>query len=81
MHVCVFVFDLLMVDGEALIKHSLRERRLRIASALPKLRPGFIQVAEGLEVHVPQADDKDAGVKVTKTSLVCLSDDLWPQSA
>lgn len=59
-----------MVDGEALIKHSLRERRQRIASALPKLRAGYIQVAQSLELHVPLAEEKEAVVKVVSQLAV-----------
>ena len=50
MHVCVFVFDILMLDGEALIKLSLRERRARISVALPLMKPGFVQLAQSLEL-------------------------------
>ena len=45
----MFVFDLLYVDGEALVALPLRERRHRLAQALPKLRPGHVQIAESTE--------------------------------
>ena len=62
--VCVFVFDILMVDGEALIKHSLRERRSRIGQALPNMRPGYIQIAQSLELKVPNTEGQDVVIKV-----------------
>ena len=32
-HVCVFAFDLLFVDGEMLVHLPLRQRRMRMAQA------------------------------------------------
>lgn len=49
MHVCVFVFDLLYVDGDSLIHLPLRQRRARLAQALPNLEPGFVQFATSME--------------------------------
>ena len=45
----MFVFDLLYVDGEALVALPLRERRQRLQRALPNLRPGHVQIAESTE--------------------------------
>lgn len=49
MHVCVFVFDLLYVDGEALVHLPLRQRRARLAAALPNLQAGHVQFATSVE--------------------------------
>ena len=49
MHVCVFVFDLLYVDGDSLVHLPLRQRRCRLASALPHLQLGHVQLATSLE--------------------------------
>lgn len=49
MHVCVFVFDLLYVDGDSLVHLPLRQRRARLAQALPNLEPGFVQFATSME--------------------------------
>lgn len=49
MHVCVFVFDLLYVDGDSLVHLPLRQRRSRLASALPNLQLGHVQLATSLE--------------------------------
>lgn len=59
MNVCVFVFDLLMVDGDVLLKRPLRERRARVAAALPHMTPGFIQLAESIQLHAPSADSTE----------------------
>ena len=59
MNVCVFVFDLLMVDGDVLLKRPLRERRARVAAALPHMTPGFIQLAESIQLHAPSADSAE----------------------
>lgn len=64
--VCVFVFDMLMVDGEALIKHSLRERRSRVSQALPNMRPGYIQLAQSLELKVLPPEGQEPLIKVTQ---------------
>jgi DNA ligase-1 len=50
--VCVFVFDVLCVAGEDLMSHPFRERRAAAGRALPHLRPGVVQMAEGVEVLV-----------------------------
>lgn len=49
MHVCVFVFDLLYVDGDSLVHLPLRQRRARLAAALPNLQPGHVQLATSME--------------------------------
>jgi ATP-dependent DNA ligase len=49
MHVCVFVFDLLYVDGVSLVHLPLRQRRARLAAALPNLQPGHVQFATSME--------------------------------
>ena len=49
MHVCVFVFDLLYVDGDSLVHLPLRQRRARLAAALPNLQPGHVQFATSME--------------------------------
>lgn len=54
MHVCVFVFDLLYVDGDALVRLPLRQRRARLAAALPHLQPGHMQLATSIEFR-PEA--------------------------
>ena len=49
MHVCVFVFDLLYVDSDSLVHLPLRQRRARLAAALPNLQPGHVQFATSME--------------------------------
>ena len=67
--VCVFIFDLLMADGEPLIKQSLRERRARIAQALPNLEPGHIQLAQSQPYEAPDADSKPAAEQACSSCL------------
>lgn len=54
--VCVFAFDLLYADGQPLVHLPLRSRRDRLAQVLPHQRPGFLQLAKGIELppEVPQ---------------------------
>ncbi|KAK9840432.1 hypothetical protein WJX74_009841 [Apatococcus lobatus] len=47
-NVCVFVFDLLYVDGESLVHYPLRERRDRMSTSLT-MRAGFLEAAQALE--------------------------------
>ncbi len=47
-HVCVFVFDLLYVDGESLVNLPLRARRERMSTSL-SMNPGFLEAAQALE--------------------------------
>ncbi|KAK9793179.1 hypothetical protein WJX73_007861 [Symbiochloris irregularis] len=57
--VCVFAFDLLYMDGEALVKLPLRERREMLLAALPHLTPGHVQIAHSFELCA----GSDAGTK------------------
>lgn len=55
MPVCVFVFDVLAVDGEDLLAAPLRARRARLSAALPHLRPGYVEPARAWELPAPAA--------------------------
>ncbi|MEW5298883.1 MAG: hypothetical protein WDW36_001957 [Sanguina aurantia] len=50
--VAVFVFDLLYADGQSLLQLPLRERRHRIATAMPHMSPGRVQMADSIEVSI-----------------------------
>lgn len=71
-NVCVFVFDILMVDGDVLLKSTMRDRRARVAQALPNMKPGFIQLAQSIQLTSP--DSLEANVvnfaSILTTSLV-----------
>lgn len=62
--VCVFVFDLLYHDGETLLKVPLRERRARLAAALPGMSPGRVQLATAVEID-PAGEEVRAGAAGT----------------
>ena len=51
-HVCVFLFDLLHIDGEDLLARPFRERRARLAAAFPALKAGHVVLAQGIELRV-----------------------------
>ncbi len=57
---CVFVFDLLHHDGETLLGLPLRERRARLAAALPRMRPGYVQLATSVEIGGLGAQEQEA---------------------
>ena len=59
--VCVFAFDLLYVDGLSVLGASLRERRQRLAAALPGLRAGYVALARSWEL--PSAATRDVGIQ------------------
>ncbi|XP_024532635.1 DNA ligase 6 isoform X2 [Selaginella moellendorffii] len=44
-NVCVFVFDVMYVDGEPLVKAPLRLRRRRMHDLFPEVRPGYLDFA------------------------------------
>ena len=48
--VCVFAFDLLYLDGTALVHLPLRERRRQLDLALPQVSPGLVQIAQAVEL-------------------------------
>lgn len=43
--ICVFVFDLMMHNGETLLSMPLSARRSRLLRALPGMRDGYVQTA------------------------------------
>eukprot|EP00191_Tetraselmis_sp_GSL018_P013531 CAMPEP_0177586320 /NCGR_PEP_ID=MMETSP0419_2-20121207/5006_1 /TAXON_ID=582737 /ORGANISM="Tetraselmis sp., Strain GSL018" /LENGTH=1454 /DNA_ID=CAMNT_0019076197 /DNA_START=342 /DNA_END=4706 /DNA_ORIENTATION=+ len=49
--VAIFVFDILIADGQPVIEKTLRERRKILQQALPLLAPGRIELARCLEVN------------------------------
>lgn len=52
-HVCIFVFDLMYLDGRTLLSLPLEERRRLLLTALPGMREGHIQLAQGTVLHPP----------------------------
>lgn len=50
-HVCIFVFDLMYLDGRTLLALPLEERRRLLLTALPGMREGHIQLAQGTVLY------------------------------
>ncbi|EFJ26982.1 hypothetical protein SELMODRAFT_96808, partial [Selaginella moellendorffii] len=50
-NVCVFVFDVMYVDGEPLVKAPLRLRRRRMHDLFPEVRPGYLDFAAEKTEH------------------------------
>jgi ATP-dependent DNA ligase len=48
--VCVFVFDIMFVNGEQLLALPLRERRRRLKEVFPETRPGYLEYAKEITV-------------------------------
>jgi hypothetical protein len=65
--VCVFAFDLLYADGEALVHLPLRARRARLAAALPNLSPGFVEMANARELPLALPAPASENVSATQT--------------
>ena len=59
-HVCVFLFDLLYLDGQDLIRLPFRQRRDKLAAAFPGRKPGHVALAEGMELRVVPENAHDA---------------------
>lgn len=81
MHVCVFVFDLLYVDGDSLVHLPLRQRRSRLASALPNLQLGHVQLATSLEFQPAAVCMAVAAAASKEASLASASNSGLPASA
>lgn len=74
-HVCVFLFDLLALDGQSVLHESLRQRRRRLRTAMPALRPGWVELAECVELHVPASSaDGTAASAAGMSEAVNVSD-------
>lgn len=48
--VCIFVFDIIEWNGTALLTRPFSERRKVLVRALPNLRPGYVELAQGNQV-------------------------------
>lgn len=54
-NVCVFAFDLLLLNGRSLVREALASRRdLMTGQALTRLRPGFVEIAESRALQQQQ---------------------------
>lgn len=51
-HVCIFLFDILYLDREALMQRPFRERRSALASVFTALKPGFVELAQSYELRI-----------------------------
>ena len=56
--ICVFVFDILECDGVSLLGLPLRERRRALLKALPGLKDGYVQLAQGFLVDTTGGAEK-----------------------
>ncbi|VVA94247.1 unnamed protein product [Arabis nemorensis] len=48
--VCIFVFDIMFINGEQLLALPLRERRRRLKEVFPETRPGYLECAKEITV-------------------------------
>ncbi|EOA33487.1 hypothetical protein CARUB_v10019664mg [Capsella rubella] len=64
--VCVFVFDIMFVNGEQLLALPLRERRRRLKEVFPETRPGYLEYAKEITVGAKEAslDNQDTLNKI-----------------
>ena len=53
--VCVFLFDLLYIDGKGMMHSSFRQRRQTLKQLFVNLRQGFVEMANGFELEIPAA--------------------------
>jgi hypothetical protein len=50
-HVCIFLFDILLLEGENLLKKSFRERRRALSRLFTALKPGHVELARSFELR------------------------------
>ncbi|CAA7030310.1 unnamed protein product [Microthlaspi erraticum] len=53
--VCVFVFDIMFLNGEQLLALPLRDRRKRLKEVFPETRPGYLEYAKEITVRAEEA--------------------------
>ncbi|XP_020591527.1 DNA ligase 6 [Phalaenopsis equestris] len=53
--ICVFIFDIMFLNGERLLASSLRRRREYIKDLIQKERPGYLELAKQLTVEADEA--------------------------
>jgi hypothetical protein len=61
-HVCIFLFDILFVDGDVLLQQSFRERRKALQGVFSMLNPGYVELAHSFELNVSPVAPDDAMV-------------------
>uniref|UniRef100_A0A1J3IAR9 DNA ligase n=1 Tax=Noccaea caerulescens TaxID=107243 RepID=A0A1J3IAR9_NOCCA len=64
--VCVFVFDIMFLNGEQLLALPLRDRRKRLKDVFPETRPGYLEYAKEITVGAEEAslDNQDTLLKI-----------------
>ena len=70
--VCVYLFDLLHQENESLLTSPLDERRARLLKAVPFLKEGHIQLAQGqaVELDGQQEGDEETSLQPALKKLV-----------
>ncbi|XP_010528512.1 PREDICTED: DNA ligase 6 isoform X2 [Tarenaya hassleriana] len=53
--ICVFVFDIMFINGEQLLAIPLHERRERLKEVFPETRPGYLDYAKEITVEAEVA--------------------------
>lgn len=51
-HVCIFLFDILLHQGDILLHSTFRERRQVLSGVFTALKPGYVELAKSYEMHV-----------------------------
>lgn len=51
-HVCIFLFDILLLQGDILLRKAFRERRRALSGVFTALKPGHVALAQSYELHV-----------------------------
>lgn len=61
-HVCIFLFDVLLLRGEVLLQKTFRERRCALCRVFTALKPGYVELAQSYELRIlPGAPEESQG--------------------
>eukprot|EP00850_Spirogloea_muscicola_P002495 SM000009S23624 [mRNA] locus=s9:1126881:1136155:- [translate_table: standard] len=67
--VCIFVFDILYVDGNPLVKASFRERRKRMYEVFPSVKAGYFNYADQIMLEPQEMDDEGDRTQAVESFL------------
>jgi ATP-dependent DNA ligase len=51
-HVCIFLFDIMLLQGDVLLQKTFRERRRALSKLFTALKPGHVELARSYELRV-----------------------------
>ncbi|CAI9758419.1 unnamed protein product [Fraxinus pennsylvanica] len=75
--ICLFIFDIMLANGEKLLDLPLRQRRKYLKNLFGDGKPGYLEYAREMTV---EAEDSDANNEATLNKMINFLDDAFRSS-